>query len=189
MTGGSSLIPSFRDKIGHVFPELRRHNLIYDHSPFTAVALGAALYGTKEITDRHLSMAYAVRHTTDDPETSFTYSIVLEKGDSLPLERTFKIRASHKLGLQSEIDLHLFEVPENLVVRRWIAESGVEYIRQELQQTKDIELTALKTLTLSYDVILHDDIEVTLHVAETGQLSVGYGPDRSRRLDAGILLR
>ncbi|MDH4099218.1 MAG: Hsp70 family protein [Nitrospirota bacterium] len=189
MTGGSSLIPSFRDKIGHVFPELRRHNLIYDHSPFTAVALGAALYGTKEISDRHLSMAYAVRHTSTDPDTPFTYSIVLEKGDSLPLERTFKISASHKLGLQSEIDLQLFEVPENLVVRRWVAESGVEYIRQELQQTKDVQLSALKTLTLAYDVILHDEVEITLHVTETGQLSVGYGAGRNRRLDAGILLR
>ena len=62
LTGGSSQIPSFKDKISHLFPELRARNQVYDHSPLTAVALGAALYGTRDITDRHIAVAYAMKY-------------------------------------------------------------------------------------------------------------------------------
>ena len=60
ITGGSSQIPSFKEKIASIFPELSAENKIYDHSPLSAVVTGAAYYGTREITDRHLTVAYAV---------------------------------------------------------------------------------------------------------------------------------
>jgi molecular chaperone DnaK (HSP70) len=87
LTGGSSQIPSFKDKIAYIFPDLRNKNLIYDHSPLTAVGLGAALYGTRDVTDRHLGMAYALKYSSADKDAPHSYSIVLEKGEILPLGR------------------------------------------------------------------------------------------------------
>ena len=189
MTGGSSQIPSFREKIGDLFPELRRENLIYDHSPLSAVAIGAALYGTKEVTDRHLSMAYAVRYTTGDKDAPYSYSILLEKGDALPVEKGFKIRPARKLGVQTEMSLELFEVPERIIVRRWVAESGIEFIAQEIQQGTDITLTGLKTITVPFVEGGENDLDIQLHVNETGQLSLKYGVDGSRVVETGIRLQ
>ncbi|MDO8446660.1 MAG: Hsp70 family protein [Deltaproteobacteria bacterium] len=188
ITGGSSQIPSFREKIEHIFPELRRQNLIYDHSPLSAVAIGSAIYGTKAVTDRHLSMAYAVRYVTDDKDAPYSYSIVLEKGESLPIEKSFKIRPARKLGIQNELSLELFEVPERIIVRRWVAESGIEFIAQDIQHGRDITLTGLKTVTLPFEEGGDSNLDIQLYVNETGQLSLKYG-DQDRVIETGVRLQ
>ncbi len=188
LTGGSSQIPSFKEKIGHVFPNLRRENLIYDHSPLTAVGQGAALYGTREITDRHLGMAYAIRYSATDKDATHSFSIVLEKGEALPVEKTFRVRPAKKLGFQSEIYVELFEVPESLITRKWVIEGGVEFLKQELRQFNDLNLTGLKTITLSYREPLDGDTEITLSVDGGGHLSVVYGPQNTV-LETGLRLQ
>ena len=188
LTGGSSQIPSFKEKIGHIFPNLRVQNLIYDHSPLTAVGIGAALYGTREIVDRHLGMAYAIRYATREKETTHSYSIALEKGEHLPLEKTFRITPARKLGAQSEVSIELFEVPEALVSRRWVREEGVEFLKQELIQAREAALKGLKVVTLPFKEHLMEDIFITLVISEDGMLSVRYGPD-NRPVDTGIRLQ
>jgi len=188
LTGGTSQIPSFKEKIGDIFPELRGQNLIYDHSPFTAVCMGAALYGTREVIDRHTGMAYAVRFATEYKDSPHSYSIVMEKGESLPIEKTFKIRPAMKLGAQKEISLEVYEVPEELIVKKWVAESGMESIKQELRQTKDVALTALKTVTLLFEEPISSEVEISFLVDESGHLAVRFGP-AGRSIDAGIRLR
>lgn len=189
LTGGSSQIPSFKEKIGHIFPVLRIKNLIYDHSPLSAVGNGAAVFGTREVTDRHLGMAYAVRYATKDKkETPYSYSIMLEKGDTLPLEKTFKLTPARKLGTQDVIFLELFEVPDSLITRRWVREEGVEFLKQEISQAREVTLRGLKTITLSFDPSLKEDITMTLHIDETGLVTVKWGPD-NKVADTGIRLQ
>lgn len=173
LTGGSSQIPSFKDKIGYIFPELRDGNYIYDHSPLTAVGRGAALYGTKDVIDRHLGVAYAMRYTLEEgKEQTHSYTIVLEKGETLPLEKTFRLTPSEKLGPQKDVYVELFVVPESLIVRRWVKEDGVEFIKQELQQTVDVAFEALKTATLSFPEPVEGPVEVTFRVNESGVLTL-----------------
>ena len=188
LTGGSSQIPSFKDKIGHIFPGLRDKNLIYDHSPLSAVAEGAALYGTRDVVDRHLGMPYAVRYATEkEKDQIFSYSILLEKGESLPLEKTFRMTPAKKLGVQTEIFLELFEVPESLVARRWVKEEGIEFLKQELTEVKDIALTPLRTVTLHFSEHIKGDVTATLRIEEKGDLSIRYG--EGKRVDSGIRLQ
>lgn len=175
ITGGSSKIPSFKDKIGGVFPDLKRQNQIFDHSPLSAVGLGAALYGTRDVTDRHLGVACAVRYTTDDKEKTHSYSIVLEKGEILPLEKTFGVTPSRKLSVQNEICLELYEAPESLVTRRWVSEGGIEFLKQELKDTAGAVLNPLKTISLPFKEPLSREVEVTFCVNENGQLTLKYG--------------
>lgn len=176
LTGGSSQIPSFKDKIGHIFPDLRSKNEIYDHSPLSAVGRGAALYGTKDVVDRHLGMAYALRYALEgEKEAHHSYGIVLEKGESLPLEKTYLVSPARKLGEQKEIYIELFEVPESLITRRWVVEGGREFIKQELQHTKDIALASMQTVTLDFDGDIDTDVEVTFIIDESGHLSIKYG--------------
>lgn len=186
LTGGSSQIPSFKDKIAALFPELRRANLIYDHSPLTAVCRGASLYGTRDVVDRHLGMAYALRYSLDDEENPWSYAIVLEKGESLPLEKTYRLDPARRHGAQSEMYLELFEVPEGLITRKWVTEAGMEFIRQELQQTRDISLAGFKTVTLPFDSPLDGGVEVTLSVDESGLLKVRYA---GKSVDTGLRLQ
>lgn len=188
ITGGSSQIPSFREKIEQIFPELRRQNMIYDHSPLSAVAFGAAIYGTKEVTDRHLSMAYAIRYATNDEDAPYSYSIILEKGEPLPLEKSFRIKPALKLGIQNQISIELFEVPESMIVRRWVAESGIEFIKQELQQTGDITLTGLKTATLPIEEEVKNDIDIQFNIKETGHMFIRYG-GRNTDIDTELRLQ
>lgn len=188
LTGGSSQIPSFKDKIGHIFPELRRSNQVYDHSPLSAVGMGAALHGTREIVDRHLGMAYAIRYATVDKDEPFSHSIVFEKGGSLPLEKTFRVTPAKKLGSQKDISVELFEVPESLVARRWLREDGVEYLRQELAETKGVVLNALKTITLPYDEPLTEDQFISFKIDESGNLSIKYGPQKTD-METGLRLQ
>ena len=133
-------------------------------------------------------MAYAVRYATDDKDASYSYSIVLEKGEPLPIEKSFKIRPALKLGIQSEISLELFEVPESIIARRWVAESGIEFIKQEIHQTREIALTGLKTVTLPLEEKVNKDVDMQFHVNETGQLSLKYG-DQDRVIETGIKLQ
>lgn len=179
LTGGSSQIPSFKEKIGHVFPNLRRQNLIYDHSPLTAVGLGAALYGTRDITDRHLGMAYAVRYATNDKDSAYSHTIILEKGDTLPIEKTFRIKPAKKLGAQKEVYLELFEVPESILMRKWVMESGIEFIKQEIRPGHGMTLNGLKTVTLDYKEPIDEEALITLCIGESGLLSVKYGPENT----------
>ncbi|HXI09233.1 MAG TPA: Hsp70 family protein [Thermodesulfobacteriota bacterium] len=188
LTGGSSQIPSFKDKLAYIFPDLRNRNQVYDHSPLTAVGMGAALYGTRDVTDRHLGMAYALRYMTTDKEVQHSYSIVLEKGEILPLEKTFSIRAAKKLNVQSEISLELFEVPESFLTRRWVTEGGIEFIKQELASPSTVVLKPLKTVTLQFKEPVEDPVEVTFVVAADGALTVKYGPDYPV-VDTGLVLQ
>jgi len=189
LTGGSSQIPSFKDKIFHLFPNLKEQNAIYDHSPISAVARGGALYATKDvITDRHLAMAYALRYTTNNKEKPYSYKLILESGESLPLEKTFRITPARTLGSQDEIYLELFEVPESMVTRRWAAEAGIEFIKQEIKQSKDMALTALNIVTLPFKEPIDEDTYITFRVDDRGHLVIRYGKENAE-VETGLRLQ
>lgn len=190
LTGGSSQIPSFKEKVSDLFPELKEENLVYDHSPLSAVSLGASLYGTRDITDRHLGMAYAIRYTAgEDKEVTHTYSIVLEKGETLPFEKTYKIRPARRLGEQNEIYIELFEVPESLLTRVWVMESGIEFLKQELKHNdSNLALTALKGITLTAREPIKEEVAITFCVDEAGHLSIKWGAGQER-VESGLRLQ
>ncbi len=186
LTGGSSQILSFKDKIGYTFQELREQNAIYDHSPLSVVAEGAALFGTKDVIDRHLGMAYAIRHKAKDKP--YSYEIILEKGEALPLEKTFRVSPSRTLGLQKEIFLELIEVPDSLITRRWEKESGLEYIKQVMKPSIDVELKNFKIVNLPFDKPIDEDICITFCIDKLGYLKIRYGSNQTE-LQAGIRLQ
>ncbi|MBI3397665.1 MAG: Hsp70 family protein [Deltaproteobacteria bacterium] len=189
LTGGSSQIPSFKEKIAHIFPMLAEKNAIYDHDPLSAAARGAALYDTRNIIiDRHLAFGYAIRYTTKNKDALYLYKLILEKGDSLPIEKTFKLIPAMTLGPQEEIYLELFEVPENLIERRWVTESGIEFIKQEIKQVGDMALKDLKIITLSFKEPITEDVYAAFCVDETGHLMVKYGKEATG-LETGIRLQ
>ena len=181
LTGGSSQIPSFKDKIATLFPELASKNMIFDHSPLTAVAQGAALYGTRDITDKHLGLAYALRFITPSnehvSEPNFSYYIVLEKGEPVPLEKTFKITTAEMLGKQKEITLELYEVPEPLLTRIWVMEGGIEFIKQEFKSESSTELNPVKSITIKMTEPINAPVFVTFSLNDKGVLSVKYGTE------------
>lgn len=189
LTGGSSQIPSFKEKIGHLFPKLREQNSIYDHSPLSAVAKGAALYSIKNIiTDRHMSMAYGMRYATKDKDAPYSYKLILESGEPLPLEKTFKITPARMLGAQDEIYLELFEVPESMIARRWTAEAGMEFIKQEITQTKDAALKAFKIIAVPFQETQCEDIDITFRIDDRGHLTIRYGKNNVE-IETGIRLQ
>ncbi len=181
LTGGSSQIPSFKDKIAHTFPELRAKNTIYDHSPLTAVARGASLYGTKDVIDRHLGMAYALKFSlAAGGNRSLSYEIVFEKGEPLPFEKTFSIAPALTLGAQDVLYLEFFTVPEGLVTRRWVSDAGMEYIKQVLKHSEvEIALDSLKVVPLEFKNTLKksEKVEVVFCVDEAGNLTLRYGAE------------
>ena len=188
ITGGSSQIPSFKEKIGDIFPKLRKENSIYDHSPLSAVVIGAAYYGTREITDRHLTVAYAIKYVNENKDKTFSYEIIFEKGEHLPLEKTFKVRSGKTLGEQKEFFLELFEVPDSMITRRWEKESGLEYIRQVLKQHDTTGLDAFKIITIPFDNDIEGEVELCFKIDEGGKLSVTY-LDGAETVDAGVRLQ
>jgi len=188
LTGGSSQIPSFKDKISHLFPELRVKNQVYDHSPLTAVGLGAALYGTRDITDRHIAVAYALRYALPGKDALHSYSIILEKGEQLPLEKTYKMRPARKLGLQTDMTIELFEVPENLLTRRWVSEEGIEFLKQEMKEAADLSLSGLKSVTVKLPQEDTEEVLVTLCVDLSGALTLKYGAD-GKLVETGLRLQ
>ncbi|MBI5598341.1 MAG: Hsp70 family protein [Deltaproteobacteria bacterium] len=196
LTGGSSQIPSFKEKIADNFPELREKNLIYDHSPLTAVARGAAMYRTKDVIDRHLGMAYALRLAVKGKVKHHSYEIVFEKGDSLPFEKTFRLIPARTLGAQDEIFLEFFEVPEGMVTRRWVRDADMEFIKQVLRQTDgDVELNGFKVVALPLGrhsaldgQLAGGDIQATFCVNEGGDLRVRYGRE-AKEIDTDIRLQ
>lgn len=188
LTGGSSQIPSFKDKIGDIFPRLRAGNLIYDHSPLTAVGMGAAFYGTRDVTDRHLAIAYALRYAPHEKDVTHSFCIVLEKGEQLPLEKTFRVRPARKLGLQKEITVELFEIPERLLARRWVVEDGIEYLKQELKETAGEVLPGLKPFTLAFEEAAPDEVLVTFCVSASGEVALRYGP-QLKTVETGLKLQ
>ena len=175
LTGGSSQIPSFKEKIEALFPILYKQNCIYNHSPFTAVATGAALYATRKISDKHLRLAYAIRYKTKDKDVTFAYEILFEKGESYPFEKTFRVIPAKTLGEQSQIYLELFEVSDRYIVRRWEKEGDMEFIKQVIKPADDMVLKDLRIITLHYDEPVEDDTPITFCVDETGQLKIRYG--------------
>ena len=190
LTGGSSQIPSFKDKITALFPELRKLNAVYDHSPLSAVAKGAALYGTKAVVDRHLAVAYALRHTIKDKEKKDFFEIVLEKGESLPLEKTFMARPAATLGPQDELFLELFEVPETFIVRRWVNEADMEFIKQTVKTPlpEDVVFKGFKIITLPLGKVTDEDVLITFKLDETGNLKIKYGPE-GKEVETGLRLQ
>src|SRR3990170_389944 len=190
LTGGSSQIPSFKDKITSLFPELRKLNAVYDHSPLSAVAKGAALYGTKAVVDRHLAVAYALRHTIKDKEKKDFFEIVLEKGESLPLEKTFMARPAATLGPQDELFLELFEVPETFIVRRWVSEADMEFIKQTVKTPlpEDVVFKGFKIITLPLGKVTDEDVLITFKLDETGNLKIKYGPE-GKEVETGLRLQ
>ena len=186
LTGGSSQIPSFKEKIGYTFQELREQNAIYDHSPLSVVAEGAALFGTRDVIDRHLGMAYAIRHKAKDK--LYSYEILLEKGETLPLEKTFRVTPSRTLGIQDEIYIELFEIPDSLINRRWEKESGLEFIKQVMKPTTNAELKSFKIVSLPFNKPLEVDINITFCVDSLGYLKIQYGSQQTE-LQAGIRLQ
>lgn len=177
LTGGSSLIPSFKEKIEAIFPELQQKNAIYNHSPFSAVATGASLYGTRNIIDRHLGLAYAIRYTTKDKENPYAYEIIFEKGEPFPFEKSFKIAPAMTLGGQRDIYIELFEAPESCIVRRWEKEGETEIIKQVIKPVKGIGLKGFSIITLSFEEPLRDEINITFFVNDSGYLLLRYGKE------------
>ncbi|MEE9543786.1 MAG: Hsp70 family protein [Thermodesulfobacteriota bacterium] len=188
ITGGSSQMPSFKDKIAHIFPELKKENAIFDHSPLSAVVTGAAYYGTREITDRHLTVAYAIKHITENKERPFSHELIFEKGEHLPFEKTFKMKPGKTLGTQKEFFLELFEVPDAMITRRWESEAGLEFIRQVLKQPEATGLNAFKIITLPFTEEIEDEIEITFKVDESGRLTVHCMGDENV-VDSGVRLQ
>ncbi|MDH4128701.1 MAG: Hsp70 family protein, partial [Spirochaetota bacterium] len=186
LTGGTSLIPSFKAKIGSIFPEIRKLNAIYDHSPFTAVAKGAALYGTQNVTDKHLSLAYAVRYVTNRDDDPFAYEIIFEKGENYPFEKTFKLIPAKTLGIQSEMQIEIFEIPENQIIRRWEKENDVEQIKQIVKYTEDMTLNNFRVLSLPFSDPIINDVEVTFIVDNSGHLKIKY---LNNELSSGVRLQ
>lgn len=188
LTGGSSQIPSFKEKIASLFPYLCEQNSIYNHSPFSAVATGAALYASRNITDKHLGLAYALRYHTGDKEAPFAYEIILEKGEPFPLEKTFRVTPARTLGEQRELYLELFEIPERFIVRRWEKESGMEFIKQVVKPAEDILLKDLKIITLPFDKPIEEEVCITFYVNDSGQMKIRYGR-YDTEMDPGIRLQ
>ena len=187
LTGGSSQIPSFKEKIGDLFPALREENAIYDHSPLSAVATGAALYGTKDIIDRHLGLAYALRYNTGEKEAPHGHEILFEKGESFPFEKIYTLTPARALGDQENIYLEFFEIPERHIVRRWEKESGEEVIKQIAKLSDDTALRAFKIVTLSFGEPLATSVAVTFCVDKGGHLTIKYG--NKITLNTGIRLQ
>ena len=107
------------------------------------------------------------------------FEVVLEKGEGLPIEKTFRLRAGNTLGPQDKVYLEFFEIPERLLTRRWINESGMEFIKQTLKGP-DVEasLKALKIIPLSPNINgapIDEDIMLTMLVDEAGNLSLRHG--------------
>ncbi|MBI5182296.1 MAG: Hsp70 family protein [Nitrospirae bacterium] len=188
LTGGSSLIPSFKEKIAALFPGLYEKNAIYSHSPFSAVATGASLYGTRNIIDRHLGLGYAVRYTTKDEENPYAYEIIFEKGEAFPFEKTYKIMPAETLGEQRDIYIELFEVPENYIVRRWEREGETEVIKQAIRPVKDMNLMAFGIITLSFEESVKDEVYIRFYVDEAGHLKIHYGKE-NKEIETGIRLQ
>ncbi|MCK4738338.1 MAG: Hsp70 family protein, partial [Deltaproteobacteria bacterium] len=192
LTGGSSLIPSFKDKLGDLFPELLARNEIYDHSPFSAVAGGASVYGTSLVTDRHLGVACALRYTARNAGAPFSYEIVLEKGDHLPIKKSYLLRPAKTLGTQDELSIELFEIPESFVTRRWVLESGMEFIKQILKPLKDRpDFRAFKSTRIKInDKDLDDDgrFPITFSVDLSGKLKLVCGEDNTE-IETGLHLQ
>jgi actin-like ATPase involved in cell morphogenesis len=181
LTGGSSQIPSFKDKIGDTFRELRSANSIYDHSPFSAVAYGAAVYGTSDVTDKHLGMAYGLRFAKGGGKMHYSYEVILEKGDHIPFTKNFKLTPAKTLGTQKDIFLELVEIPEGLIDRRWISLSNdAEYIKQVLKRTEEVELKSLKIITLNFDESITNDVDVSFAVDKGGALTITYGSENKK---------
>ncbi|MEE8575342.1 MAG: Hsp70 family protein [Thermodesulfobacteriota bacterium] len=174
LTGGSSQIPSFKEKVDSLFPRLHAANAIFDHSPLSAVATGAALYGTSEVTDRHLAVACGLRHVLVNSENHYGFELIFEKGDPLPFEKTFRLTPAKTLGGQKEIFLELFEIPDSLITRRWVSEAGHEYIKQVIKKGPLVQLKAMKVITLSFDEDIEGTVSVTFIIDQFGHLTVRY---------------
>ena len=188
ITGGSSQMPSFKDKIADIFPELKKNNAIFDQNPLTAVVTGAAYYGTREITDRHLTVPYAIKYITDNKERPFSFELIFEKGEHLPFEKTFRMHPGKTLGAQNELFLELFEVPETMITRRWESEAGLEFIRQVLKQPETTGLSTFKIITLPFAEEIEDEVEITFKVDESGRLTVSY-MGGAQEVDPGVRLQ
>ncbi len=183
LTGGSSQIPSFKESIAHTFPELRGKNVIYDHSPLSAVARGAALYRTREVVDRHLGMAYGVRYMTDKKEGHYSYEIIFEKGEALPFEKTFRLSPANLLGEQDQIYIELFEIPENLITRRWVAEGGMEFIKQMIKHSDNLELKGFRIIYIPLTRNADEGTDVSFRVDKDGHLSLRYAEHTTLKTD------
>jgi len=188
LTGGTSQIPSFREKIEALFPDLHKQNGIYNHSPFTAVAVGAAMYATRRVSDKHLRLAYAIRYKTREKDVPFACEIIFEKGESYPFEKTFRLSPAKTLGEQRQIYIELFEVPDKYIVRRWEKEGSMEFIKQVIKPSDDMVLKELRIITLNYDEPIEDHTKVIFCVDEFGHLKLRYG-SHAEEVDTGIRLQ
>lgn len=188
LTGGSSQIPSFKEKVSSLFPRLEEKNSIYNHSPFSAVAMGAAMFASRNISDRHLGLAYAIKYQTDDKEAPLAYEIIFEKGEAYPFEKAFRIRPARTIGDQNEMFLELFEIPEKNITRRWEKQVGVEFIKQVMKPEDDMALKDLKIITLQIDETIDEEVNVTFFLNDTGQVKIRYG-NNNREVDTGIRLQ
>lgn len=192
LTGGSSQIPSFKEKIASIFPGLEEKNSIYNHSPFSAVAMGAAMYASRNITNKHLGLAYAIKYVTEDKEAPPAYEIIFEKGEAYPFEKIYNIMPARIIGEQHEIYLELLEVPEKHIIRRWEKEGGAEFIKQVMKPEEDMALKELKIITLRIDeaesIDKDIDINVTFCVNESGEMKIKYGQN-NKEIDTGIRLQ
>ncbi|MBI5192940.1 MAG: Hsp70 family protein [Nitrospirae bacterium] len=188
LTGGSSQIPSFKEKVSSLFPRLEENNSIYNHSPFSAVAMGAAMFASRNISDKHLGLAYAIKYQTEDKQVPPAYEIIFEKGEAYPFEKTFRINPARTVGEQNEMFLELFEIPEKNITRRWEKQGGVEFIKQVMKPEEDMALKELKIITLQLDETIDEEVHVTFTLNDSGQIKIKYGKNH-REVDTGIRLQ
>src|SRR4030065_57156 len=151
-------------------------------------AVGAAMYATRRISDKHLRLAYAIRYKTRDKDIPFACEIIFEKGESYPFEKTYRITPAKTLGEQKQIYLELFEVPDKYIVRRWEREGSMEFIKQVIKPADDMALKDLRIITLYYDEPVEDYTKVVFCVDEASHLKIRYG-SHAKDVDTGVRLQ
>jgi molecular chaperone DnaK (HSP70) len=179
LTGGSSLIPSFKDKIADIFPLLRSENKIYHENPYGAVAYGASLYGTKEVYERSLKYGYVVECLNSNNERS--YEMLFKMGENYPVEKTIKIRPANTLSaLQNEIQLILHQIDGRYIDWHWVQNNGRQVRKQVVKPEYKPEYAFITLAPMPH----HQ--EITLQLDKEGVLNIKQQDNRFIRLDKKV---
>ena len=100
------------------------------------------------------------------------------------------MRPAATLGPQDELYLELFEVPETFLVRRWVSEADMEFIKQTVKTPlpEDVVFKGFKIITLPLGKITDEDVLITFKLDETGNLRIKYGQE-GKEVETGLRLQ
>ena len=84
--------------------------------------------------------------------------------------------------------VELFEVPENLLTRRWVSEEGIEFLKQDMKEAADLSLSGLKPVTMPLPQEDAEEVLVTFCVDLSGALTLKYGAD-GKQVETGLRLQ